>query len=44
MAQNLYQILENFKNKKEITLAEALQSLNMNRSTFYKHYTILNEL
>ena len=33
---NFSQIANQYK-KKEITLAEALQSLNMNRSTFYKH-------
>ena len=33
---NFSQIANQYK-KKEITLAEALQSLNMNRSTFYKN-------
>ena len=33
---NFSQIANQYK-KKEITLAEALQSLNMNRSTFYKY-------
>ena len=36
---NFSQIANQYK-KKEITLAEALQSLNMNRSTFYKNLSL----
>ena len=35
-----FQLIANEYKKKEITLAEALQSLKMNRSTFYKNLNI----
>lgn len=39
-----FTIIANQYKKKEITLAEALSSLKMNRSTFYKSYRSPNEL
>ncbi len=41
MPSNFDTIANQYK-KKEITLAEALQTLDMNRSTFYKHYNLFN--